>query len=191
MEIILRELQALIEREAPSKKPFLVAIDGRCASGKSTLARALASRLDANLFHMDDFFLRPEQRTPQRLATPGENIDHERFLTEVLLPIRAGAPFSYRPFSCSSMSLEDPVTIHPKTVSIIEGSYSCHPLLRDHYDLRLFLTVPPEEQMRRLRERDGDYAEVFREKWIPLEEAYFSDCCVEACCFRTFQYEFY
>ena len=190
MENILNEVQTLIEREAASKIPFLIAIDGRCASGKTTLAHALSDHLNANLIHMDDFFLRPEQRTPQRLAVPGENIDHERFLTEVLLPLKEGIPFAYRPFSCSNMSLGEPVTVLPKPIAVVEGSYSCHPDLREHYDLRLFLTVSPEEQMRRLRERDGAYAEVFREKWIPLEESYFSACRVEEDCFRTLKINF-
>ena len=42
------------------KERVIVAIDGRCASGKTTLAREIAKRLDCNIFHMDDFFLRPE-----------------------------------------------------------------------------------------------------------------------------------
>ena len=35
----------------------VIAIDGRCASGKTTLARELAERLGAGVIHMDDFFL--------------------------------------------------------------------------------------------------------------------------------------
>ena len=55
-----------------------VAIDGRCASGKTTLATALAVSLGATVFHADDFFLRPEQRTAERLSEPGGNMDRER-----------------------------------------------------------------------------------------------------------------
>ncbi len=182
IEAVLEQLTRLTRAKAQDQSPVIVAIDGRCGAGKSTLASALAERLDANLIHMDDFFLRPEQRTPERLAIPGENIDHERFLSEVLVPLRKGAPFTYRPFSCERGELTDPVTVSPRAVTIVEGSYACHPAMRAYYDLRLFLTVEPEEQMRRLRARNGDYAEVFRQKWIPLEEAYFSGCGVEACC---------
>lgn len=32
----------------------------------------------------DDFFLRPEQRTPERLAEPGGNLDRERMKSEVI-----------------------------------------------------------------------------------------------------------
>ena len=39
-------------------RDVLIAIDGKCASGKTTLAERLALKYKANLFHMDDFFLR-------------------------------------------------------------------------------------------------------------------------------------
>ena len=179
---IAEALEEKNEREASESASLIVAIDGRCASGKSTLAAELAKRLDANLIHMDDFFLRPEQRSAERLAVPGENIDHERFLSEVLLPLRRHHAFSYRPFSCATQKLSDPVVLSPKAVTLIEGSYACHADLRDCYDLRIFLTVDPTEQMRRIEARNGSYAEVFRDRWIPLEEAYFRACSVPACC---------
>ena len=47
-----------------------VAIDRPCASGKSTLGAALSEIYGCALIHMDDFFLRPEQRTSQRLSQP-------------------------------------------------------------------------------------------------------------------------
>ncbi|MEG2389188.1 MAG: shikimate kinase, partial [Clostridia bacterium] len=45
----------------------LIAIDGMCGSGKSTLGQRLAEALGGNLLHMDDFFLTAAQRTPERL----------------------------------------------------------------------------------------------------------------------------
>lgn len=155
------------------KERLIIAIDGRCASGKTTLAEALGRHYGGNVIHMD-FFLRPEQRTQERLNTPGENVDHERFLEEVLLPLKQGKTVSYRPFDCSRQELSEPVEITVGNLTIVEGSYSCHRNLWEYYDLRIFLTVNLEEQMRRLIARNGDYARVFREKWIPLEEAYFA-----------------
>ncbi len=163
-----------IDRLLETTPNATVAIDGRCGSGKTTLAAQLQRHYICNLIPMDHFFLRPQQRTPERLSAPGENVDHERFLEEVLLPLTRGEAFSYRPFDCSLMELVAPIAIAPAGLTIIEGSYSCHPDLWDHYDLRIFLTVDPEEQMRRITARNGAYANVFREKWIPLEEAYFA-----------------
>lgn len=161
----------------PSKATLVVAIDGRCASGKTTLAAALAERLNGLIFHMDDFFLRPEQRTPERLATPGENVDHERFFDEVLRPLRNGRPLTYRPYDCHACTLLAPVTIDPSQTRLIlvEGSYSCHPYLWPFYDLRVFSDISPDLQAERIRARNGaEMAKRFAERWIPLEEAYFT-----------------
>ena len=69
-------------------KTYLVAIDGRCASGKTTLAALLQKQIqDCYVVHMDHFFLREEQRTKERLETPGGNVDHERVLADVLQPL--------------------------------------------------------------------------------------------------------
>ena len=50
-------------------KRTVLAIDGPCGSGKTTLAALLARLYDCPVFHADDFFLRPEQRTPCLLYT--------------------------------------------------------------------------------------------------------------------------
>ncbi len=154
--------------------PALIAIDGRCGSGKSTLADMISSEISIPMAHMDHFFLRPEQRTPERLAEPGGNVDRERFLEEVLLPLRSSGECSYRPYDCGKESLADAVAIPKSRFCIIEGSYSCHPNLWDYYDLHVFLTVDPEEQLRRIIQREGEEkAEMFRTRWIPMEEKYF------------------
>ena len=154
--------------------PVIIAIDGRCAAGKTTLANLLSQKTDCNVIHMDDFFLRPEQRTPKRLAAPGENIDHERFLEEVLIPLSKGLPVKFRPFDCHQMKLGDIIELAPKHINIIEGSYSCHPALRKYYDYMVFLTVSKDEQIKRIINREGsERARIFEEKWIPLEEEYF------------------
>ena len=83
--------------------------------------------------------------------------------------------FSYRPFDCRIWDLGTPVTVKATPITVIEGSYACHPSLFKYYDLRIFLTVDKEEQMRRILKRNGpEKAEMFRNRWIPLEEHYFS-----------------
>lgn len=158
----------------PEGRPLLVAIEGRCASGKTTLAARLHQQCGWPVLHMDDFFLRPEQRSEARYAAPGENIDHERFEAEILRPLHRGECAVYRPFDCASMELGAPVTVANAPVIAVEGSYSCHSALRPYYDLRVFLNVEPQEQLRRLEKRCGAYVRTFQSKWIPLEEAYFS-----------------
>lgn len=102
----------------------VLAIDGRAGSGKSSLADQLAALLPASVIHLDDFFLPPELRTPDRLAEPGGNFHYERFRSEVLPCLRQAEPFSYRKFDCSLMDYRGEVEIPSSPWLIVEGAYS-------------------------------------------------------------------
>jgi len=165
------------------KQSVTVAIDGMSAAGKSSLGALLVKRYACNLIHMDDFFLPPELRTPQRFATPGGNIHHERFRQQVLEPLSAGKEFVYDVFDCHTMSFSEQVVVRNNRLTVIEGAYSLHPTLRDFYDLKVFLPVDPQQQLERIRLRNGEGClPRFRDKWIPLENTYISACSVKECC---------
>lgn len=152
----------------------IVAIDGTCGSGKSTLGKALSDKYSCNLFHMDDFFLRPEQRTRERYEEPGGNVDYERFREEVLSHLADKSGFSYRPFRCRIMDFGEPVRVEARRLNIIEGVYSCHPYFGDIYQARFFLEAPPEVQRERLLARNGtERYQRFVREWIPMENRYF------------------
>ena len=161
----------------------LLAIDGQSASGKSTAAKRLAERLDANVFHMDDFFLQPHMRTPERLATPGGNVDVERFYRDVFKPILHGSSVAVARYDCHMDALLPPVEIVPRAVSIIEGAYSLHPLLAPHYDIKIFYKIDPTLQRSRILARNGEeMLKMFLNRWIPLEHAYFEAFFIEQSC---------
>ena len=166
---LIKEIKLL----ATKKEPVLIAIDGRCASGKTTLASEIQNRIPCNIIHMDHFFLRPEQRTQERYQTPGGNVDYERFLEEVLPQLKLGGDISYQPYDCGHQRLGEPIILKSQHITIIEGSYSCHLKLWDAYDYHCFLTVDIEEQKRRILQRNGEQmADSFVKRWIPLEEKY-------------------
>ena len=169
LEMITRKIDGLLQE----KEMVIIAIDGNCTSGKTTLAARLEERYDCNVFHMDDFFLRPEQRTPERYAETGGNVDYERFREEVLLPLKTGQAFSYRPFDCGSLSLSDPIRVLPKKLNIIEGSYSHHPYFGKPYDLKIMLTISTDLQRERVLQRPVFLQERFFREWIPMENQYF------------------
>jgi uridine kinase len=165
-----------------------LAIEGGSASGKTTLSKLLSEKYDCTVFHMDDFFLRPEQRTPERYAQIGGNVDRERFLQEVLQPLRRGEPVRYRPFDCAKMEITDGCVIEPKRLVITEGAYAMHPELAGFYNLSVFLEISPELQRERILRRNGpERAKQFFEKWIPLENAYFSGTDIQKRCDLTIQ----
>lgn len=166
------------------KKTVIAAIDGRCGSGKSYLARLLANVYQCSVIHMDDFFLRPEQKTEERLLEVGGNIDYERFKDEVLLPIAQGREvFEYQRYDCGQQRLTENVRVCSKHLIVIEGSYSCHPYFRDSYDLKIFLELDSETQKERILERNGAYMlSRFIGEWIPKENAYFEKFNVKENC---------
>ena len=157
--------------------PRVIAVDGRAASGKTTLARQLSLVLDADVVHMDDFFLPPDLRTRERYAEPGGNVHYERFLTEVLPFLKRREPFAYRVFDCSKMDYGGERAIRTPGWRIVEGAYSLHPKFGEYADLKVFYDIAPDEQMRRIRARNGERgARMFRTRWIPLEELYIEKC---------------
>ena len=163
---VIRELQ-------PTHSQLRIALDGPCATGKSTLAQWLSRQLNCPVLHMDDFFLRPEQRTPERFAEPGGNVDRERFEAEVLKPLASGKAVRYRPWDCHTGDFATSRSVEPAALTVVEGSYSMHPALRGYYDLTMCLIVDPSERLRRLEARNPRMLQRFIDEWIPLENRYF------------------
>ncbi len=169
---IFFEILAELSKISQNKNHAVLAIDGYCASGKSTLADIFSNALNARLIHMDDFFLPPEKRTQQRLNEAGGNVDYERFKSEVIDHL-SDESLTYGIFDCSQLSITSKQT-HAKTpITIIEGSYSHHPYFGNYADMSLFLEVTSDEQLERIKLRDGEeMLENFKNRWIPMEKKY-------------------
>lgn len=169
---LLDEIDRMLRSDA---KSILIALDGRCAAGKTTISNILSEIYDCNVFHMDDYFLRPMQRTKERLMKPGENIDHERFREEILDPLVSGRPVTYQKYDCAKQALAAPIFAPQKRMNVIEGVYSLHPELIDFYDFTVFVQITEEEQKERIVKRNSEeMAQTFFSTWIPLEETYFA-----------------
>ena len=179
-------MEQLIERigNLLAEKPSaVIGIDGQCASGKTTLALEIAARFNAQIIHMDDFFLPFDMRTNERLSETGGNVHYERFNAEVVSGLEKGGESAYRVFCCKNGTYDELKTISADKPIIIEGSYSFHPKIKISYDLKIFLKSDYEKRLERIRLRNGDERlEMFKEKWIPLEEKYFSGFLIEENC---------
>ncbi|QNK39242.1 uridine kinase family protein [Caproicibacter fermentans] len=159
-----------------ARRPVLLALDGRCGSGKSYLAGLLREVFGCNVFHIDDFYVPQERRDADWMKQPGGNIDRERLLKEVLQPLREGRKVVYCPYSCQKGAMLPPVEAEPKPLAVVEGSYCLHPDFRNFFDYRVFLTCLPNVQQRRIFLRgDGKRLHDFLEKWIPAEERYLEE----------------
>lgn len=154
----------------------ILCVEGGSASGKSTLSEILSNQYDCTIFHMDDFFLPLEKRNKERFMQVGGNIDWERFLKEIVEPLKHNSKIVYRKFDCSSMSLGDEIEITPKKLIVIEGVYSMHLEFGKYYDFSVFLNISKELQKERILKRNSStFAKRFFEEWIPLENEYFKN----------------
>ena len=153
----------------------LVTVDGPCASGKTTFASYLAGILDAAVVHTDDYVVPHSMKTKERLALPGGNCDAERLMREVVTPWRGGLPVLVSRYDCHADRLLPPEALPDCGVLVLEGSYCNLPEIREAADVRFFLDTAPEIRKSRLRERESpESLRMFNERWIPLENAYFS-----------------
>ena len=165
-----------------AKGDVVVAIEGGSASGKSTLANLLSQVYDCNVIHMDDFFLRPEQRTTARFDEIGGNVDYERFEEQVVVSLRQGNDVTLQPFDCSTQTLGRPQLLPHKRLTIVEGVYSMHPHFGNYFNLSVFLDISPNLQKQRVLVRNPSLANRFFEEWIPLENRYFDGANVQGRC---------
>ena len=154
---------------------FLIAIDGKSGSGKTTLAADLSKKYGGAVLHMDDFFLRPEQRIKERMEEIGGNVDYERFF-EVLEQAKNGEVIRYQPYDCKTGKLKEVQWIEPGEMIIVEGSYSLHPYFGDYAQFKIGLDIEKEEQERRILKRNGpQMLPRFLKEWIPKENQYLDE----------------
>lgn len=159
---------------AAQDAPVLLGIDGRCGSGKTTLANWLAQQLYCPVLHTDDFYLPLSARCENWQQQPGANMDFYRLRQEVLQPLLCAQPAQYRAYSCAAGAFLPPTPLPGAPLTILEGSYSLHPALQTEFAVRVFVTCPPDVQAARLQAREGARYAQFVQRWIPLEEGYFA-----------------
>ena len=159
---------------AAKDAPVLLGIDGRCGSGKTTLANWLAQQLHCPVLHTDDFYLPLSSRCENWQQQPGANMDFYRLRQEVLQPLLCAQPAQYRAYSCAAGAFLPPTPLPDAPLTILEGSYSLHPALQTEFAVRVFVTCPPDVQAARLQAREGARYTQFVQRWIPLEEGYFA-----------------
>ena len=92
------ELTSAIADRLARQPAVLVALDGRCGSGKTTLAAQLAERFPQSItVHTDDFYLPPSRRVTGWEKIPCANMDIQRLRDEVVAPPGQGRRSPTRP----------------------------------------------------------------------------------------------
>ncbi len=138
-------------------KVVLVGIGGRGAAGKSTLARQIP---DAGLVAIDSFW-------------DGKRFVLERLLREVIEPLRLGVAARYDAWDWAAQRPAGIREVKPCGVVVIEGVCALHALLRDAYDVRVWVEAPRSARLARVVARDGEGSRrEWEERWMPSEDRY-------------------
>jgi uridine kinase len=169
-------LADVIARSAQQRgAPFFVAVDGRSGVGKSTLAHALAERLDACVVEGDDLYAGGiELRSDGPASRAAACIDWTR-QRSVLEALVAGRTARWRAFDWEAFDgrlRDEPTTLEPRPVVILEGVYAARPELADLLDLRVVLLVSDDVRLARLAAREGTIGP-WERQWHEAEEFYF------------------
>ena len=128
----------------PKATPFVVSIDERSGSGKSTQGSALVERLSAYLLCGDNFFAGGiEMRDDQLEVLAAECMDW-MYQSDVLQTLRVGQPATHLPFDPTAFDRglsASAVTISLRPVVVFEGGCSTRPELADLVDFRVLVSV--------------------------------------------------
>ena len=173
--------------------PTRVAIDGRSAAGKTTLADKLAHAVHAKgrdvvRASIDDFHRsghRDRGRhggwTPQSYYDEG--YDYHAFRELVLTPLGPGGSRRCRTALFDSLGdrpfPEAWIVVSDQAVAIIDGIFLLRPDFADQWDFIIWLDIDMETMVQRACDRDvawvGSVKEVedrYRRHWIPTHELY-------------------
>jgi uridine kinase len=140
----------------------LVCVDGFAGSGKTTLAGALhdaarARALRSTVVHMDDLY--PGWSGLPRL--------HERTVP-LVRALAAGGRASYLRYDWEREDYAEEHVVEAGDIVVLEGVGSADPAYDDLVALRVLVTAPRDERLRRGLERDG---EALREHWVRWMDA--------------------
>lgn len=163
----------------------VIGIGGGTGSGKSTIANALASHLDAAVIRIDDYY-RPydhltfEEREKINFDAPG-SIDHQLLIDHINKLISGNTiEKPHYDFTRHTRAVFGDV-IEPKNIIIIEGLFALHWIeINEIYYTTIFVETPLETRFARrlkrdIEERGRDEADVtfrFHSHVNPMHEIY-------------------
>lgn len=156
LDLKVRKLQRFVNSIKEENSIKIIALEGKCGSGKSVITKELK---DITIIEIDDHFDSPNNEK--------FNVDA---IANILSDLKIGSVIKEKCYDCHTKTYyykEKEV----KNVIIVEGVYSYHPELIKYYDYLGYVVVEKEEQEKRIKERNN--ALDYFEKWIPREEEYY------------------
>lgn len=166
VDMIAYQFNQFLKKQPPHS---IIALEGKCGSGKTTLSSLIQPGLRYSVIPMDDFFLPDTLRTPMRFQESGGNIHYE-LVSEVLSTFQQKKLTHYLAYDCTTNTYRQK-DISPQSSLLLEGVYSYHPFFRKFVNRLIYLDINEEKQLERIKQRK--LADRFFREWIPLENDYF------------------
>lgn len=165
---IVADLAARVRRAEPRcGAARLVCVDGPAGSGKTTLAAALAERLDGcAVVHLDDLYDGWRQPLGPALSA--------RIDAWLLCPWRAGLPGRHLRYDWGSERFVAWVEVPCAPVVILEGCGSAARGVRSSASLVVWVEAPSEVARGRGLGRDGAHLAEHWDRWAAAEAAHFA-----------------
>jgi uridine kinase len=161
----LDELAQRIRATAPrADTTTIVAVDGPAGSGKTTLADALAQRLDAPVVHMDDLYP----------GWDGLAEGSARLAEQVLMPLAAGRPARYRRYDWDRGEYAEWIDVPAAPFLIIEGCGAGSRPGAAAVAFLIWMDARHDLRMTRGVARDGESFRPHWERWARQEDALFA-----------------
>lgn len=148
----------------PKDQLNIIALDGKCCSGKTTISTLLEKESDVTIIHVDDFFDK---------SSTDLGINSQRLIKEVFNTIALHKPLTYNKWDCTNKRYQNVIINNVKPLVIVEGVYSSNPELIDRYQGIIYLNIDDYNQMHRLQSRPKNLISRFISEWIPRENNYF------------------
>jgi uridine kinase len=153
----------------------VISIDGACGGGKTTFANEIERELHYNILHMDDFYLPFDKRDKNWMNIIAGHMDFDRLIENVLKPYKAKKKTNYISYDCHNDKYLQEIPIDLENFLVIEGSYTAHPILSEYVDLKIFVDIDKDDQIKRLTKRNPAVVDKFLSMWVPFENRYFEE----------------
>src|SRR5665213_963652 len=158
----------LLSKPPRNGKYYLVALDGRGGSGKTRLAAYLPKLLkDFTFIEGDDYF------EPNDDPRTWGDFNDERFIQDVIHPLKLGSVFHYRPYDYENQVITEEQLINVRKGLCLERCYSFAFDL--DWDLKIWVETPRDICLERGLARDHDMDEAliaWCDVWQPKEDIY-------------------
>lgn len=163
---LLSEITEKIRTDVRPDAPYLVAIEGKGCSGKTTIASELAEQLrgdglTTSIMPIDNFCLPRTRRyrddCPEAEQVYRFNFDYQLFDSLIAeASMTKYVSFAHKHLIAKTDRFDGSAiyNVSPGGVLIVEGIHVLRRHLIPHYDLKIYLDVSDQEQIARARLRD-------------------------------------